>query len=93
MWQRNHAEDRMTHADALSYCESLNLDNHTDWSLPTLSQFRKCSDAVRTRLSRAGDVFWTNSNFEHRPETQAYASDGTSFNKAEEFYVRAVRRM
>lgn len=95
MWQAKHDDKKMNQEEAFAYCRSLTLANHSDWTLPTLAQFRNLwqNKTLCSQLSVADNDFWTASNFEERPATQAYASDGNSFYKTCRFYVRAVRRV
>jgi Protein of unknown function (DUF1566) len=39
-WQNPPGEDEMEWNQAVSYCESLDLDGHTDWRLPSVSELR-----------------------------------------------------
>jgi hypothetical protein len=47
MWQQAEVTPTMTWDAALTYCESLSLDNHADWRLPNIKELHSISDDTR----------------------------------------------
>ena len=100
MWQKEDDGVKRTQEEAFGYCASLSLAGFMDWELPRLGHFIMLQDRVassgsdlNTTYSPHGDVYWTASDPPPGfPSNVAYAADGTTFYRANRYFVRAVRR-
>ena len=81
-WQRNPSTSEYTHANAISYCNNLNLDGRTDWKLPTLSQLESLIDNSR---SSAPYIVGGNSYF--TTIQNGYYWTNTYYHTSSTFYV------
>lgn len=87
MWQYESDRVERSQPDAFEYCRQLTLAGHTDWRLPSLSEFR----ALRTRLEPAHGDFWTSTDEQRISNKVAYIDDGTTMFRTNKYFVRAVR--
>lgn len=92
MWQQFPSEEPMPYAAAADHSRALRLGGPGVWRLPTLEEARSMlqDPALLSQLAQASALFWTCTSFEH-DSSRFYASDGSTFGKAEKFQVRAVR--
>ena len=107
MWQQATAPDTYTWEDGLAYCQSLDFAGHTDWRLPTAKELASLVDNNRyepainttffpdTRTLSSDSSYWSSTTNTYSTN---YAWSGLfyngymySYNKANNFYVRAVR--
>lgn len=69
IWQQQDDAIGRTHADAIAYCQSLNLAGHSDWRLPnvkelgSISDFRKHTRAIDAEaFPNTGSSYWSETN-------------------------------
>ena len=102
MWQQATAPGEYTWREALSYCENLTLAGYTDWRLPSVKELRSIVDysvynpAINTRYFPDTLHFYYWSSTPNAYNTYAwgiyfYQGDDSYQNKADPYYVRAVR--
>jgi hypothetical protein len=104
MWQQSTPDISMTWKEALNYCKTLNLGNHTDWRLPTIKELHSLVDY--SQYDSAIDTTYfpdTTSDFYWSATTDSGSSDytwgvdfydGYDYNdgyKHDRYYIRAVR--
>jgi hypothetical protein len=100
MWQKDDDGAKRSQQEAFAYCGRLSLGGFSDWRLPELQEFQSLEKSfassgmkVSATYSAGGDVYWTATDpplgF---PNSVAYAADGTTFYRRNQYYVRAVRR-
>lgn len=102
-WQDNEVGSEMTWEDAITHCEDLVLDGHSDWRLPNLKELTSLVDDSRVSPSIDTSVFeYTTSNLYWSSTTYAgnaslawsvHFSSGSQYysNKGNNPYVRCVR--
>ncbi len=102
MWQQATPNNSMNWEEALSYCATLNLGNHTDWRLPTIKELRSLAD-YNVRTPAINTTYFPNtiSSFYWSSTTYAYSTygawdltfdDGNDRNQFKnDSHVRAVR--
>jgi hypothetical protein len=105
-WQQATSENSMTWETALSYCETLDLANYTDWRLPTNKELKSLLDYIRYTPAINTTFFPDTISYLYWSSTTAadvtgYAwgvdfYDGYDYNDGfksgyDLYYVRAVR--
>lgn len=67
-WRIQTYNRRFWHKDAKKYCQQLELDNHYDWRLPTLSELEGLLDISSGRRKNAARVgraiYWTSTPYD-----------------------------
>jgi len=104
VWQQAGPSTLMSWAQALAYCEGLNLGGYTDWRLPTIKELRRLADYSRVNPSidttlfpnTFPTVYWSSTTYENSPNgawgVDFYNGHDDSYDKDEiNRYVRAVR--
>ena len=103
-WQQATPDNLMTWEEALSYCETLNLGNYTDWRLPTIMELLSLVDhssynpAINTTYfpDTVSSFYWSSTTgalYTHYAwGVYFYYGDDYYFSKNYNYYhVRAVR--
>ena len=102
MWQQATAPGEYPWREALSYCENLTLAGYTDWRLPTFKELRSVVDysvynpTIDTRYfpDTLPFYYWSSTPNAYNPYAWGiyfYQGDDSYKNKADPYYVRAVR--
>jgi hypothetical protein len=102
MWQQATAPGEHTWREALSYCENFTLAGYTDWRLPTFKELRSIVDysvynpTIDTRYfpDTLHFYYWSSTPNAYNPYAWGiyfYQGDDSYKNKADPYYVRAVR--
>ncbi len=104
IWQQGEPGS-MTWANALSYCEGLNLGEHSDWRLPNIKELESITDdtqyspAIDTTYfpNTNEDYYWSSTTYAKvtRNAWYVYFTSGDvtyiGSDKSYSFYVRCVR--
>lgn len=104
IWQKNDDNTPRIWADAITYCDALELGGYTDWRLPTKKElitivdYKKSSPPVIDADSFPGTVpmdYWSSTTYAGKPKTAwgVYFGNGMvdGASKLENKYVRCVR--
>jgi hypothetical protein len=101
MWQRETMESALSWQSALAHCESLSLNNHSDWRLPNIKELLSIVDfsinnpSIISEFDSMPAFYWSSTS--HTKSTKnAWGVDfdfGSTGNKEKLLlhYVRAVR--
>jgi hypothetical protein len=102
VWQRSHTTDK-TWAEALAYCEALELDGITDWRLPSYKELWSIVAVDRTApaidtslfLPTPSAAFWSSSpNHSHPDRIYVVAfKTGADDTREGHFGARAAQRL
>jgi hypothetical protein len=100
-WQQETAPDMYTWAEALQYCEGLELGGETDWRLPNVRElesivdFGRYNPAIDPVFSAESSWYWSSSSSVGGPSRAWHVSftDGRVSHGGKDgaCYVRAVR--
>lgn len=86
--------------NAKNYCTTLNLDEKSDWRLPSLSEIETIigdSNIKDKFTNRSDDIYWTSTNSEIYPKNIAYTAymkysfSGLTMPKTATLNIRCVR--
>lgn len=99
-WQQSY-ERGINWKDALNYCETLELANHTDWRMPNARELNSLVDYSRYRnaidplFNSIDNAYWTSTTdpLEHHTAKCFNFTDGYlgHYDKSGSYYVRCVR--
>ena len=103
MWQQATSSSPKSWEEALPYCTTLNLGNHTDWRLPTIKELRSLSDYTRYSPTinttffpdTLSSYYWSSTTDSFSKfgawSLGLYNGDDSKDFKDDSHYVRAVR--
>lgn len=103
-WQNNEPSKTHTWQDALAYCETLSLDEKTDWRMPNIRELKSLTDykryypAIDPVLSSHSSCYWSSTtvaNDAHQSAWVVFFGNGDDLWKAktESYHVRCVRTL
>lgn len=103
MWQDNEqvSEQKMSYKSALGYCESLGLNDMTDWRMPTRQELTRIVDTQRTPTifpvfaHTATDCYWSMSKGQNNRVSYIDFSTGKGIHMIgtdHSCYIRCVRK-
>jgi len=101
MWQRETMPSALSWKNALAHCESLSLDNYSDWRLPNIKELLSIVDfvgnnpSIFSKFDTMSSFYWSSTTYTQKVETAwgvvfDYGS-ATSKEKKLLHYTRAVR--
>lgn len=103
MWQKMADNNPRTWENAISYCEGLELADHTDWRLPNIKELESITDdnrynpAIDTTYfpeTKSSD-YWASTTYAYQPAYACYVSFYQGYvdydNKSYSTYARCVR--
>lgn len=97
MWQSTVAPSTMIWQEALDYCETLSLDGHDDWRLPSQKELLSLVDPTEPSptisplfAARPAATFWTSTPLSSSPGTGYVVSFDTGINPTINVLVTAA---
>jgi len=103
-WQDDQEAFKVEWNDAINYCETLELDNHTDWRLPNINELKTIVDSSKDvsiingfeQIGEEGSLeYWTSTSVDATPSSAwiIYFSSGAigGISKNSSCYFRCVR--
>ena len=101
-WAKVGSTARLTHADAVKFCEAFKLGGHTDWRLPTVEELRMLVDykkrdpAIDTKhFTCESASYWSSSPVAGWPDGAWHVGFGYGdvycWYRPYELFVRPVR--
>ncbi len=103
-WQNNNPDTTHTWQDALAYCETLSLDDKTDWRMPNIRELKSLLDynryypAVNPILLSHSSSYWSATTVANESQPSAWVvffgnGDDIWKAKTESYHVRCVRKL
>lgn len=104
LWQQKTPTKTMNWQNALTYCERLELGDHTDWRLPTITEllslvdYSRYNPTVNTKYfpDTVSSYYWSSTTYAYNTYYAwgVYFHNGYdySYYKNSSYYVRAVRK-
>ncbi len=108
MWQDEKIVkiQKKTWTEAISYCENLNLGNHSDWRLPNVNELLSIFDFEQEQYNLTHPIFkyslaqlyWSNTSFDEDNAWYLNFNSGISVTKStvsktSTQYIRCVRNI
>jgi len=101
-WQDNAISTTMTWESAITHCENLSLDGHSDWRLPNLKELTSLVDDTKTNPAistafehTASSFYWSSTTYAGYASRAWYVYFGYGnqyyYRKSDSNYVRCVR--